>query len=57
MKKILFLSYNDIGGGAGIAAYKFFNFIQKKKNYSADFYCIKKYSKNPKVKIIKINYY
>tara|TARA_Y100000389_G_scaffold87623_1_gene84132 strand:+ start:3740 stop:4924 length:1185 start_codon:yes stop_codon:yes gene_type:complete len=55
MKKILFLSYNDIGGGAGIAAYKFFNLLRKNKNYDADFYCIKKYSKNPKVKIIKIN--
>lgn len=57
MKKILFLSYNDTGGGAGIAAYKFFTLIQKNKNYEAEFYCVKKFSKNPGVKTIKINFF
>ena len=57
MKKILFLSYNDLGGGAGIAAYKFFYNLKKNKRYKSHFYCIKKYSKNPNVREIKIQFF
>jgi glycosyltransferase involved in cell wall biosynthesis len=54
-KKILFLSFNDFSGGASIAAYNMFKSIPDDK-YEKFFYCIKKFSNDKKVKVIKISY-
>ena len=54
-KKILFLSYNDNFGGAGIAAFNMFKSIPSKV-FEKNFICFNKFSKNKKSKKIKLNF-